>query len=1327
MDKDKSTHESTVGAKQAHLPTPSNSLQQAANLMAMLQSKSPKPPEQTPSTQPVVVVRMDASDDVIADLDNEESESNSENIRSATSIENEVLRAAIQKAKSKADPTPGEIPESPANTSDFNSLNHVTHGQFEEYLGVVRTANKVGLIEADYNADNIHFLCNNYKFIDEISICRDKPMPSFFTILKDLGVDDVFSTTNVALPGIYDECRKYVREEMPDYYRGFMARLNWVYPRDIYVMTTIVILADEIYQVPLNNSWRIFLAFLLLVDESIHREFMYFENIGCDPLFYERLIACVVTDRKMARIASEPVLKALLTNEIPKPVKNPGLFFITLNVCLVALSFKRRDPELFYCNFKWELLRPGNNMAVAAHRIANCDLVWSDITLRHFDGEIISRLPVIYRPPPPTREPTPVPGTESDSGDDDENEILSSPEAKKDEIKENDPGTDTLKVPTPSKNVEFKEKEPQPSTSTASKQKKKKNAASPLKRDVAYPLPPYPEKTDDNVQTLRYGMSTIWTREAMSAPIRERERQLIANLREARNQVTAEDPDIETTNLEPLTFTDDDTTPENWKAKYGDFCITQHGVHHFEYTPEYAGNIQNILQVLTPIVNGNPRAFAAVNLGEETFTRVQSDIHLPHEYEQLRRQEVNAHFPKLILKSKNLSLFVVKSDGAKKIQENTEIPHSLEATPGVFDTRRVQSSLLGEVAGVNRAFAESFLRSMSLTRDYYSWLQVYSVAWMQYFMLQDMEASGIHPEVDGLHPDDITTFMMEGQQVEAQRSIARSAIEQGRITLLYHEATPERQQCMRLISAGTQSLRTPADCAVEHIGTKVQYITYPLWCVIGAAGYPVEIPPNVNVTSTDMLEFINWLTISYGREKCCATGLIRAATLLTVRIKTVRDKGRTSSFMLNAANEVQGTTMPRVMGENWMYRVMHYAPNIIVSAPFKPEVNAIISTPPYMRRNIALTAALVVSLGFAHVMHSFNLTGTQLSCAYRDVPDNSAMSLIQQLIMGNTIHGVAPISIAAVNYVSGISTFSICADTFYGSLWSSTALTQSIADRIQTWRHLFPRCIPYFVQPLVVFFLSTLWDEKWGYCRPGVQAEFYKELTPINDRLDRQWHAAIGDSMYVTRARSNRPYIYVPYGNLSMNLMMQQARENLQRLRWQYIAHQTSAFPIVERPVLDQNIVIPFLDILFAYHAGYIVTYDWARNRVIAPALTLEEQNGEVQTVLEGITMRPFQRAGLCTPTTLPHGTVNLDLSTLKLDNPSTGNNNDGKPSGDTSNKGGMDGVNSNAALGATSRPPNIPEGAAAPNVLPSDTAAAAPAVSAAAASVGGPQARPSA
>lgn len=569
--------------------------------------------------------------------------------------------------------------------------------------------------------------------------------------------------------------------------------------------------------------------------------------------------------------------------------------------------------------------------------------------------------------------------------------------------------------------------------------------------------------------------------------------------------------------------------------------------------------------------------------------------------------------------------------------------------------------------------------------------------------------------------------MMEGQQVDAQRMIARQAIEDGRITLMYHEATLERMSCMRLISAGTQALRTPAASTVEHVGSKIRFVKYPVWCVIGAAGYPVDIPQNVNIAASDMLEFINWLTTSFGRQKCCATGMIRAASMLTVRVKTVKTKGQVTSFMLNSANEVQGTTMPRPMGENWMYRIMRFAPEIIVSAPFRTEVNAIISTPSYMRRNLALAAALVTSLGFAHVLHYFNLTGTQLSCAYRDMPENVAMPVIQQLIMGNNVHGVPPISTGAVNYVSQISGFSVCADAFYGSLWSGTALTQAIAERVQTWRHLFPRCIPYFVQPLVIVFMPILWDEMWGYVRPGVQAEFSKELTPINDRLDRQWHAAIGDQTYMQRAQSDRPYVYVPYGNLCLNLMMQQAREQLLRVRWQYIAHQHSNMPIVERPVIDNNVVLPVLDVLLSYFAGYIITYDWARCRVIAPALTLEEQNGEVTTVLEGLSMRPFHRAGLCTPTTQAHGSVNMDLSTLNISPPAPPGNSNNNSGGDRPNQGGGDAPGNNANLGAASKAPSIPAGAAIPNTVPTDTAGAAPAVSIAAATVGGPQARPNA
>lgn len=1011
---------------------------------------------------------------------------------------------------------------------------------------------------------------------------------------------------------------------LPAYYTPFLNCVELLYETEIYILFVTLIFADDIHQHILCSTIRKFLALLVYMDQPVLCRCSQTANFNFDGCIISRITDTAFRDEDKLH---EYVMRAKRKQPYTTTDAEVDKFMYSL-ACHALLYSKVSKPYLcgrktacYHASFCIPYYNVNTDKCLIKDNVFHGVFTY---TRRTFRPDIIDDTHPIFRPKiNRSRDPSPV----------------VEPIAIK-EVVEPDP---IAAYVVKSKSSAKSDAEKQGTEIYEIDENRDLEMIMPNKKDD--PHRRKNEYDDRTYATMKMNPYYLAQKNEAKSSLKKELNTRLKRLTEFRSTSNSEDRPAHTNaSWEPMD-TEGIKTTEQWRKKYGDFCVEKTGTIDVPLNPQYPGTTCTILQSLVPKVRGTPASFQVVQDDRSFGRQVGSMLYLPHRREAAVRLYANQYFERFIRKTENLNDFHVHADPLVLVEKGGELAAQVSLCDDIMDSKKATTDMQNFIPNSLRSFTEAANFYLTTQTDYHSMLSFFTLGWTQVLMLVDFEEMNREYEFGNLLPDDIDTFNVNGVNIEENVGIASRALNEGRITFVPYEVSPIDLMCMRVLSAGCQSIRTRNTDRYEHVGQHIKFENTPRWSIATSNLIPVNIPNNIAISAHNMITFLNSMCTKFHRNEDYVQGYIRASTMLAVRVKPVASEKGLSNFMINGALEVKGTSMPKSRGDNFFWRMTKVRSNRPAEMLYNNEVTTLMNCDKQDLSRTSILIGITMSLGYSHAWHDVNITGSNLSHAMRNTQHNRAAPLIISMIRPIDAARIPPISIIACNYVGQITSMAVPARAFTSSSWSFDAIDQAVEDVTHTWRWAWPNVVPYLIHPLIISFSGIEWDAKWGAVRPGVEGHFAREMREFQTMYNRAWYASAGDSKYKETAESQYPFRYIVYGAIAINTMMQEARAHVRPLRFEAIQHCREGSAAMPEPAFQPNMNVAMNNTLFMIRPGTLLTYSWERNVVYAPVILREEEAPELVQVLDVEKMTLFDRAGIYTPNQLTFTPVNQNLA----------------------------------------------------------------------------------
>lgn len=678
----------------------------------------------------------------------------------------------------------------------------------------------------------------------------------------------------------------------------------------------------------------------------------------------------------------------------------------------------------------------------------------------------------------------------------------------------------------------------------------------------------------------------------------------------------------------------DNSDDEEWTKKYGDNCVYAQGTVDTNMRPVGIDQQSTILGIMSAIVNASYGNYTILNTNDMKSRRTGNRVSLPDEKPPYREAYVSDTTPALVLKTDALEPFKIQSTGRVDLKTVIVLPSYVGLGNATLDTRKLTVALQSIVSGILRQLVEGLTPLAATDCTRYSMMSLFTRAWAIHNMLITCEEFNIQPRFTNLVNGDITRIMADPPvaQVAAQILPFNIAITRGDTLLTTTEVSAIDLQCMRVISAGTRCVQTPAESEWELIGSKFIWDEPIYWAVLGAEHTQLDIPANVNVTAGQIRAFIFRLADLFDRREDLVNGYLRACVLLTGRTKRVRHKsGKIESFFVNSMLEMYGTILPQSWSDNPLWRLQREQTPIPEGSSFRSESRFLHQQASPYYGHMSTLIGLFISLGFSSVLHTMNLTGNNLTSMAKNTAGAVSTNLIQGLIDAPTNSLISRFSRAACGWYPQVSQISVNPYALITPRWSAFGTMAAAAMPAVSWLRMFPNKIPYLVQPMSILYVGMKLDSNWGLSMPGVKAEFKNELQQFDDQRHLMWCASNGESNYLESAKTETPYLYVPYGGFALNTIMQESRDNIRNQKFLTIKRINASghTPLANLPAPWDRYHPQVIPNMFTLYVGTLLTYSWEDEAVMAPALICDEQPRVIQDILECDNLITFRKSGL--------------------------------------------------------------------------------------------------
>nr|UUV42306.1 MAG: putative capsid protein [Hanko totivirus 9] len=341
-------------------------------------------------------------------------------------------------------------------------------------------------------------------------------------------------------------------------------------------------------------------------------------------------------------------------------------------------------------------------------------------------------------------------------------------------------------------------------------------------------------------------------------------------------------------------------------------------------------------------------------------------------------------------------------------------------------------------------------------------------------------------------------------------------------------------------------------------------------------------------------------------------GYIRACTIAFGKVQVEGAANAQSKRYFTAGFETSTACLPNPGGYNPLWQLLKLAPSSKASADYEQCWQAMTSFDggDYLRCGV-VTAALY-SLGVSAVFHSINISGRELNAWANGTPSVST-NLLENLFTKPNDVVTIPLNLAAAGFAQQVTKSVLSPDCFTAINFCRNWVGQAALNDNTGWRQSFGLKIPYIYEPLSLQWILQKWPSLYGYSGIGPQVNLGVELIMSEVNEGNQFSIWQGDSKYLEVAASSRPYLYIPYGMLLCNTILQDLRVDAMPPFAFTPIYKSGGERAAYGPQLVNDVALQpeFYAQIFSIKVGAL-TYDHARGCVLGPVWLREQLPDQV-------------------------------------------------------------------------------------------------------------------
>lgn len=449
---------------------------------------------------------------------------------------------------------------------------------------------------------------------------------------------------------------------------------------------------------------------------------------------------------------------------------------------------------------------------------------------------------------------------------------------------------------------------------------------------------------------------------------------------------------------------------------------------------------------------------------------------------------------------------------------------------------------------------------------------------------------------------------------QAKEDAATAAVIDGicrnKIFLYYKAMTEADFRVIQALTVGVQAFEYGANVPSPHLRP---FTTPGVQFVIWNDDPMDPLPVNHVVTADDVRSTARRMATLMNEKTAYVRGYTRGMTIANGMVIKEQIPGPIAQEPIyrqryfTSGLETTTITLPRPMGHNFLWRVLNLEQPPESEANFNDEYNLLASEGCSMRQQIGAGVSALFSLGMSTALHVWNISGRELNnwAGYGTGLNNSSYPLINDLFhqAGNSPGTV--ISSIACGLAAQITSCAINPTCFPSADFCSDGANLGPLYHYTGWEHVWPHSIPYMARPESMSWMFNKWAHVWCITSPGVKFDFTRDIISAGPVNLQSIKFAAGESKYRDVAKSASPFVYVPYGQLALNVIRQHFRfAGHPLIEYQRIIAGNRNTAIEDGLIENVEHFQPkYENEVYQTVPGTMLTYDWHLNVVLAPQI----------------------------------------------------------------------------------------------------------------------------
>lgn len=469
----------------------------------------------------------------------------------------------------------------------------------------------------------------------------------------------------------------------------------------------------------------------------------------------------------------------------------------------------------------------------------------------------------------------------------------------------------------------------------------------------------------------------------------------------------------------------------------------------------------------------------------------------------------------------------------------------VEDTTGYFDgvnlNVRAAQTAAANLGESNRNMIEPLLRPIVNTYTVNDMSAIYMFGHMILIQLLDIEQAGLVPVFNMPPADSITTTNMQppqAQMVQQQASFSQAVAEQ-RIFVQYSQIGGDGLAYMQLISAGTQSVNSPADHPLIHIGSSY-HLPSIQWHVTHSAAV---VLPNViqGVTAAGLHTFLNSLANIRNEQDFYMVGYANAHLLMNGKNYRQIHNERPRYRFVPSTMEFIGFTVPMPLDRSPIFGWLNLVAPRDTIAPFIDDYNHLNASSLINSNFVGAAFAAIVSDSYSLVFQRQNFTGPDLNTPIRPNMLNSNVRGIVTNYALRMQEGFSDITRLAAGTYGQFTPFNINICYFPRRRYNNAFIgfPALMEDEIDYYQLIDEDHCPCMLSPFSMAFTWEFFLDLHGLLPPPMEIDISEEMDPTTPRMERSIDLWRGDDAAVRCLAAKTGHIKTMYPIMALNAIAQ--------------------------------------------------------------------------------------------------------------------------------------------------------------------------------------------